>query len=225
MAVLNNKKVIATAKAQERLLTTTELAEMQKYFQRVEASIAAASKLSTNAESLTRGAAKAVLQKFPIYAFPKENVAKCIRDIDYYLRFITYCLVAGDTSPLDEYVIKGMRETYRAFNLSPKCSLEALKYIKANHGLTGRESIEADAYIEYLMNTMKALHSEVEYKRQKSEDIEIFDSLEQSEIDLGVEHDIAINMPPISRRKVLLHIRRVSTAKPKVFFDQVTEHY
>jgi phycocyanin alpha chain len=218
MAVLDYKKVIAAAKAQERLLTTTELAEMQKEFQR--ASIEAASKLSANAERLTRGAAEAVLQKFPIYVFSRENVAKCLRDIDYYLRFITYCLVEGNTSPLDEYVIKGMHETYRALNLSPKCSLEALKYIKANHGLTGRESIEADAYIDYLMNAMKAPHSEVEYERQKSEDIEIFDPLEQSEMDLGIEHDIAINMPPISRRKVLLHIRRVSTAKPKVFLTR-----
>ena len=44
-------------------------------------------------------------------------------------------------------------------------------------------------------------------------------------MDLGIEKNIVVGVPPISRRKVTLRIKQMSMAKPKVFFDEVSESY
>ncbi len=213
MAVLDYKKVIATATAQERWLNTDEL-------EKATASLNAATSLTINRESLARGAAQAVIHQHPWHLSTKESLAKFVQDIDYSLRYISYCLVVGGTGPIDD-----MFADCHTYDLSTECSLDALKYVKANHGLTGQEAVETDAYIDYLMNALNLHLFEAIDKREKSENIEILGSLEENEMDLGVEQDIVVTMPPISRRKVILHVKQISMAKPKVVFDEVADSY
>ena len=155
-------EAISAADSRGAYVSNTEVQAIFGRFNRANAGLEAAKAFSTNGQKWAEAAANHVYKKFPYttqmegpqYASTQEGKNKCVRDIDHYLRTISYCCVVGGTGPLDEYVVAGLNEFNAALGLSPSWYVAALEFVRDNHGLSGDVAGEANIYLNYAINAL-----------------------------------------------------------------------
>jgi len=50
-------------------------------------------------------------------SYTTRRYAACLRDLEYYLRYASYALIAGDNNILSERVLNGLKETYNSLGV------------------------------------------------------------------------------------------------------------
>ena len=127
--------VINKSDVQGLYLDTASMSNLESYFASGELRVRAAATISANASAIIRDAvAKALL--YSDITRPGGNMyttrryAACIRDLDYYLRYSTYAMLAGDTSILDERVLNGLKETYNSLGVPIGATVQAIQAMK-----------------------------------------------------------------------------------------------
>ena len=106
-----------------RYLDQNAMDRLKSYFESGMARLTAAAVINANAASIVKQAGSRLFEELPELIRPGGNAyttrrySACLRDMDYYLRYASYALVAGDTNVLDERVLQGLRETYNSLGV------------------------------------------------------------------------------------------------------------
>ncbi len=106
------------------------------YFESGTARVKAAAAINSNAASLVKQASVKLFEEQPELIRPGGNAyttrryAACLRDMDYYLRYATYALVAGNMNVLDERVLQGLRETYNSLGVPISPTVSGIQILK-----------------------------------------------------------------------------------------------
>jgi allophycocyanin alpha subunit len=89
-------------------------------------------------------------------AYGKEMTATCLRDLDYYLRLVTYGIVSGDVTPIEEIGIVGVREMYKSLGTPIDAVAGGVAAMKAVAStlLSAEDASEAGAYFDYVVGAM-----------------------------------------------------------------------
>ncbi len=109
---------------------------LKSYFESGTARIQAAAAINSNAAGLVKKAGMELFEELPELIRPGGNAyttrryAACLRDMDYYLRYATYALVAGNTNVLDERVLQGLRETYNSLGVPISPTVRGIQILK-----------------------------------------------------------------------------------------------
>ena len=85
--------------------------------------------------------------------YPNRRMAACLRDGEIVLRYISYALLAGDASVLEDRCLNGLKETYAALGVPTTSTARALGIMKASSvaHITGTNT-EGQAGAKYKKN-------------------------------------------------------------------------
>ncbi|MBD1922092.1 phycocyanin subunit beta [Microcoleus sp. FACHB-831] len=113
-------KVVSQADAKGEFLSSGQLDALTALVRDGNKRLDTVNRITSNASSIVADAARALFAEQPQLIAPGGNaytnrrMAACLRDMEIILRYVTYAVLAGDSSVLDDRCLNGLRETYQA---------------------------------------------------------------------------------------------------------------
>lgn len=156
-------KSIVNADAEARYLSPGELDRIKGFVSSGERRLRIAQVLTESRERIVKQAGDQLFQKRPDVVSPggnaygEEMTATCLRDMDYYLRLITYGVVAGDVTPIEEIGLVGVKEMYNSLGTPIPAVAESVRAMKSVAAglLSSEDAAEASAYFDYVVGAMQ----------------------------------------------------------------------
>lgn len=106
-----------------KYLDQTALIELKTYFSTGLDRIKTIEFINSRAPKLIKEASTKLYSEQPELLRPGGNsyttrrYAACLRDLEYYLRYASYALMAGNNNILNERVLNGLRDTYNSLGV------------------------------------------------------------------------------------------------------------
>ena len=128
--------LIGTYDVTGRYFDRNALERLKSYFDTGTARVQAAATINANAAAIVKQSGSKLFEELPELIRPGGNAyttrryAACLRDMDYYLRYATYALVAGSMDVLDERVLQGLRETYNSLGVPIGPTIQGIQIMK-----------------------------------------------------------------------------------------------
>jgi phycobilisome core component len=142
--------------------------DLKAYFRTGNARIQAVSVINADAAAIVRQAGAALFNENPELIRPGGNAyttrrfAACLRDMDYYLRYATYAIIAADNDVLDERVLEGLREVYNSLSVPIGPTVRGIQIMKEMiKGRLAEAGVPAMGFIDQPFDYMTASLSDV----------------------------------------------------------------
>jgi phycocyanin beta chain len=113
-------KVVSQADSRGEFLSMEQLDALTSMVRDGNKRLDTVNRITSNASAIVTDAARALFEEQPQLIAPGGNaytnrrMAACLRDMEIILRYVTYAVLAGDSSVLDDRCLNGLRETYQA---------------------------------------------------------------------------------------------------------------
>ncbi|MBD3884675.1 allophycocyanin [Phormidium tenue FACHB-886] len=156
-------KMIVNADAEVRYPTPGELEQIKQFAQSGERRVRLVQALTGSRERIVKQAGGQLFQKRPNLVSPGGNAygedmtATCLRDLDYYLRLVTYGVAAGEMTSIQEIGVVGAREMYRSLGTPLESVAEGIRAMKniTSTMMDTEDAREVGAYFDYLISAFQ----------------------------------------------------------------------
>ncbi|MBF2047220.1 MAG: allophycocyanin [Leptolyngbya sp. IPPAS B-1204] len=155
-------QVILNADEELRYPSSGELKSIQNFLQTGSQRMRIAATLADNEKKIVQEASKELWKKRPDFIAPGGNAygdkqrALCLRDYGWYLRLISYGVLAGDKEPIEKIGLIGVKEMYNSLGVPVPGMVESIRCLKnaALALMSDEDATEAAPYFDYIIQTM-----------------------------------------------------------------------
>ena len=155
-------QVILKADDELRYPSNGELQAINTFLETGKKRIKIVNILSENEKKIVDKASQELWRRRPDFIAPGGNAygqrerALCLRDYGWYLRLITYGVLAGDKDPIESIGLIGVREMYNSLGVPVPGMVESIRCLKeASLALLDEEDAkEAAPYFDYIIQAM-----------------------------------------------------------------------
>ena len=129
-------RTVVSADAKGAAIGSEDLADLRKYVadanKRIDATLAITQNVSCIASDAVAGIVceNTGLTQPGGNCYPTRRMAACLRDGEIILRYVSYALLAGDPSILDDRCLNGLKETYLALGVPIANAVRAVEIMK-----------------------------------------------------------------------------------------------
>lgn len=155
-------QVILKADDELRYPSSGELEGIKSFLKTGKQRARIAETLANNEKKIVDKAGKELFKMHPEYRSPGGNAYgqkeynQCLRDFGWYLRLVTYGVLAGDKEPIEKIGLVGVREMYNSLGVPVPGMADSIRCLRdaAVDLLSKEDALEATPYFDYIIQAM-----------------------------------------------------------------------